>query len=109
MVDVLGLDSLGLNDAMAEPMSDLFDVSQSTWTYRPLVPSVLRSTTLPLPPAASACVAHPKHSAAYWTTAMDGQDFSSEDKLDTARFNRALWKGLKGKGTVRYEVGPGCE
>ena len=109
MVDVLGLDPLGLNDAMAEPMSDVFDVSQANWSYRPLVPPVLRSTTLPLPPAASACVARPKHSAAYWAAAMAGQDFSSEDKLDTARFNRALWKGLKGKGAAQYDGGPGCE
>jgi hypothetical protein len=27
---------------------------------------------------------------------MAGQDFSSEDRLDTPRFNRALWRGLKG-------------
>ena len=27
---------------------------------------------------------------------MAGQDFSREDHLDTARFNLALWKGLKG-------------
>ena len=27
---------------------------------------------------------------------MAGQDFSREDRLDTPRFNRALWRGLKG-------------
>jgi hypothetical protein len=25
---------------------------------------------------------------------MKGQDFTSEDRLDTAAFNRALWSGL---------------
>lgn len=35
--------------------------------------------------------------AAYWARAMAGQDFSSEDHLDTAAFNSALWQGL-GKG-----------
>ena len=109
MVDVLGVDPLGLNDAMAEPMSDVFDVSQASWTYHPLVPPVLRSTALPLPPAPSACVARPKHSARYWATAMAGQDFSSEDRLDTAKFNRALWKGLKGPGASHYAGAPGCE
>ena len=74
-----------------------------------MVPPVLRSTALPLPPAATACVARPKHSAAYWAAAMAGQDFSSEDRLDTVRFNRALWKGLKGRGTVSYDGGPGCQ
>jgi hypothetical protein len=28
---------------------------------------------------------------------MKGQDFSKEDRLDTARFNAALWQGL-GRG-----------
>jgi hypothetical protein len=28
---------------------------------------------------------------------MAGQDFSSEDRLDTPRFNRALWRGLEGE------------
>jgi hypothetical protein len=27
---------------------------------------------------------------------MAGQDFDREDHLDTARFNRALWRGMKG-------------
>ena len=27
---------------------------------------------------------------------MAGQDFSQEDRLDTAAFNLALWRGLKG-------------
>jgi hypothetical protein len=27
---------------------------------------------------------------------MAGQDFSREDHLDTAAFNLALWRGLKG-------------
>jgi hypothetical protein len=28
---------------------------------------------------------------------MAGQDFSREDHLDTAAFNLALWRGLKGE------------
>jgi YVTN family beta-propeller protein len=96
MVDILGLEPLGLNDAMAEPMTEVFDINQSSWTYKPLVPSVLRSTGLPLPPEEHACVAQPGRSAAWWEAAMKGQDFSAEDRLDTARFNRVLWQGLKG-------------
>jgi hypothetical protein len=60
---------------------------------------VLRTTQLPLPPltaAEAACPASPARPPAYWTAAMAGQDFSSEDRLDTARFNLALWRGLKG-------------
>ena len=32
--------------------------------------------------------------ADFWAAKMKGQDFSSEDRLDTARFNSALWQGL---------------
>ena len=95
---VLGLDPMGLTDSLAEPMSAVFDTAQSRWTYDAIVPQVLRSTALPLPPAALAradCTA-PTRSAAYWEAAMAGQDFSREDHLDTVAFNLALWKGLKG-------------
>jgi hypothetical protein len=28
---------------------------------------------------------------------MAGQDFGGEDRLDTARYNRALWTGMTGQ------------
>jgi DNA-binding beta-propeller fold protein YncE len=96
---VLGIAPLGLNDALARPMSDIFDVTKADWSFKAQVPAVLRTTTLPLPPeqaAEAACPARPARSAAYWTAAMAGQDFSREDHLDTVRFNHALWRGLKG-------------
>ncbi len=98
MEDIMGIPPMGLTDAQAEPMTDVFDLSQSTWTYDAIVPGVLRSTTLPLPPATvaeAACAPRPRP-ASYWAAAMAGQDFSSEDRLDTAAFNLALWRGLKG-------------
>jgi len=96
--DVLGLQPMGLTDAEAEPMSEVFDVSHADWSFDAVVPAVLRASTLPLPPAASALAACavPKRSAAYWTAVMKGQDFSREDHLDTAAYNQALWRGLKG-------------
>jgi hypothetical protein len=68
------------------------------WSFIATVPTVLRTTALPLPPLTTAkagCPVRPR-SAAYWSAAMAGQDFSREDHLDTARFNIALWKGIKG-------------
>jgi DNA-binding beta-propeller fold protein YncE len=100
---VLGLKPLGLNDGLATPMADLFDATQSQWSYRAEAASVLRSTKLPIPPdrfvpteerASLQCVGH---TAGYWAAAMKGQDFSKEDRLDTAAFNSALWRGL-GRG-----------
>jgi len=89
---------MGLTDALAEPMGEVFDAARSDWNYDAVVPGVLRSTALPLPPAtkARADCTRPTRSAAYWEAAMAGQDFSREDHLDTAAFNLALWKGLKG-------------
>ena len=99
MEAVLGLAPMGLNDALAEPMDEVFDVNQATWSFTAKVPAVLRSTALPLPPPTTAqatCVARPRHTAAWWTAAMKGQDFNEEDRLNTAAYNRALWRGLKG-------------
>jgi hypothetical protein len=97
--DVLGLAPMGLNDALAAPMADAFDLRQADWTFAAQVPAVLRATQLPLPPqtaAEAACPAPPPRSSAYWAAVMAGQDFSQEDRLDTPRFNHALWRGLKG-------------
>jgi DNA-binding beta-propeller fold protein YncE len=96
---VLGLKPLGLNDALAMPMADLFDPAQTQWTYRAEAAGILHRTQLPIPAdrfglageRASAC---PGRSAEFWAAAMKGQDFSSEDRLDSAAFNRALWSGL---------------
>jgi hypothetical protein len=96
---VLGLQPMGLNDALAAPMADAFDPKQADWSFTAQVPAVLRATQLPLPPPTAAeagCPTAAPRSSAYWTAAMAGQDFSSEDRLDTPRFNRALWRGLKG-------------
>jgi DNA-binding beta-propeller fold protein YncE len=95
---VLGLKPMNLNDALAMPMADIFDPNQTKWSYRADAAEVLRTTQLPIPAdrfaakkSASACAVH---DASFWAAAMKGQDFSSEDRLDTARFNRALWQGL---------------
>jgi DNA-binding beta-propeller fold protein YncE len=94
--EVLGMGPIGLNDALAAPMSDIFDSNAATWSYKAIVPNVLRSTQLPLPPDEHAKIEFPSHSAAYWMKATAGQDFSGADRIDPVAFNRALWEGLKG-------------
>ena len=96
---VLGLKPLGLNDALAAPMADLFDPTKAHWTFRSQAADVLRETQLPIPAdrfAVSGATADrcSVRSSAWWADAMRGQDFRTEDKLDTAAFNTALWKGL---------------
>ena len=96
---VLGLAPLGLNDALADPMAEVFDPNQPAWRFDARVPAVLRSTKLPLPPLSTAqagCTAAPRRSASWWAAAMKGQNFNEEDRLNTVAFNAALWRGLKG-------------
>ncbi len=104
--ELLGMKQLGLNDAAAAPMADIFSAEYVPWRYTARVPAVLRTTQLPLPPVAAgangaesdAIYSRPSHNAGWWTAHMQGQDFSVEDDLDTGRFNRALWLGLMGPG-----------
>ncbi|MBI0475038.1 hypothetical protein D9601_06650 [Sphingomonas sp. MA1305] len=96
---VLGLKPLGLNDGLAMPMADLFDPAQADWTYRAEAADVLHTTQLPIPadrfaPRVAATVGCPGRNADWWTAAMRGQNFRTEDHLDTAAFNAALWRGL---------------
>ncbi len=97
---LLGLKPLSLNDAFAAPMADVFDPAQTGWTYEAEASDVLRSTQLPISAdrfvhakqtAGATC---PLRSTQYWTAVMKGQDFRTEDKLDTEAFNAALWQGL---------------
>jgi hypothetical protein len=68
--ELLGIGPIGLNDALAAPMSDVFDPNVETWFYKAIVPDVLRSTKLPLSPDDHATIAYPKHAEIYWTKAM---------------------------------------
>ena len=102
--DILGFGPMGLNDALAGPMSAVFDTTRADWSFTAKVPAVLRTTSLPLPPQGSAqTVCRPRHDGAWWAAAMAGQDFSAEDRLDTGAYNLALWRGLK--GDAPYPVG----
>jgi hypothetical protein len=101
MEEVLGIKPLGLNDALQPPMAEVFSMEQSAWSYKARVPSVLRTTKLPLPAPTKQDKGGesdkvPTHDAAYWSAKTSGFDFSAEDKLDADRFNLVLWNGLKG-------------
>ena len=96
---------LGITDGLAQPMTEVFDDVARPWTYRAIVPEVLRTTELPLPARTAEnslsvkpalAYSTPRGDANYWAQAMKGQNFEREDDLDEPRYNRALWKGLKG-------------
>ena len=101
---VLGITPLGITDGLAQPMTEVFDDVALPWTYRAIVPEVLRTTQLPLPARTAenslsmpplVAYSKPRGDVNYWVKAMAGQNFEREDALDEPRYNRALWKGLK--------------
>ncbi len=97
MERVLGLQPVHLTDAVAQPMADVFDTAQASWTYTATPSAMLYNTTLPLPTrSASLRIPKPAHNAAYWAHVTKGLDFSKEDLVDPTNFNRILWQGLKG-------------
>jgi len=106
---VLDLKPMAMNDALARPMTELFDLKQATWSYRAEVPAALRTTDLPLPgktaDAGDLGLCRPLRSAQYWANAMAGLNFEVEDHLDTPRFNQALWTGMTGQASVPAPTG----
>ena len=89
--ELLGLAPLSHTDRSARPLDELFTREERPWAFEAKVPAVLRTTRLPLPPAAPGEVAElPRGDAAAWERAAQGQDFSTADALDAAAFNRAL-------------------
>ena len=106
MEDILGMGPMGINDDVIEPMANVFTTEQKPWTYTAVVPDVLRSTKLPVGkgavgnaagPTQSGAYAKPRHDAAYWAEKTKGMDFSVEDHVDPAKFNRIVWYGLVGE------------
>ncbi len=100
--DILGLDHLSLNDAYQGPMSQVFDLHQSSWGYSAKASALLQGTGLQklLPPAAHARARmSPTHQAAWWAARTMGYDWSQEDRIPAAAYNRVLWEGLMPAGT----------
>jgi YVTN family beta-propeller protein len=104
--DVLGMGPMGINDDTLSPMADVFTSDEKPWSYTAIVPAILRTSKLPLPPPTAAesssareypAYARSAHSANYWAAKTRGLDFSVEDHLNTPLFNRILWHGLKGR------------
>jgi len=97
--DILGTEHLNLNTAFQRPMVEVFDLQAGPWTYEAVASTVLKKTSLRIPPGVSWAAGpdvRPKHGAAYWAKATQGFDFSDADRVPPQRFNQALWRGLMG-------------
>jgi DNA-binding beta-propeller fold protein YncE len=108
IVGILGIEHLGLNDAEAEPMAEVFTTTAQSWTFDSAVPEILKGSQLPLNPGvanassalnAPAAYHRPLHDAAWWEEKTKGFDFSAEDKIDAGKYNLILWQGLVGDAT----------
>ena len=95
--EVLGVPPMNLNDAVAKPMTDIFNTMPSTWSFTAAPSAYLYCTKLAsqLPTPAQACPPTTQ-SAAYWAHATRKMNFTNEDDFDFALYNRVLWKGLMG-------------
>ncbi len=95
--EVLGLPPMNLNDALANPMADIFDNTAKPWSFTAEPSAYLYNTRLPLPPKPPGLVVPaPTQDAAYWAKVTKGMDFEGEDRFDFDQYNRILWKGLRG-------------
>lgn len=95
MEEVLGLGPMNLNDALAQPMSGIFNTYSTNWSFTATPAAILYCTSLPLPSPAIPCN-DPTPNARYWSRVTSGMDFTDADRVDGAQFNRILWKGLMG-------------
>ncbi|MGA7623581.1 MAG: alkaline phosphatase family protein [Candidatus Acidiferrales bacterium] len=103
--DILGTDYLGLNDANAKPMSDVFTEERNLQPYVAPIPGILCQ-----PPVDPTLVPECKdpgnrpvtaavkslHDGAWWAQATKGFNFNHPDLINADLFNRILWKGTMG-------------
>jgi DNA-binding beta-propeller fold protein YncE len=107
MVEILGIEHLGTYDALDAPMTAVFSKDTVHWDYHALVPEILRSTKLPLPPKTaknspkrdglSSLYNKPRHDASYWAEKTAGFNFDRADQIDAPKYNLIQWQGLVGE------------
>lgn len=103
--DILGVNYLGLNDANARPMSDVFMWQPNLTPYIAPIPGILclppvDPTLVPecKDPAGRPITAavKPLHDGAWWNQATKGLNFNHPDMVNADLFNRILWRGIMG-------------
>ena len=103
--DILGVHYLGLNDANAKPMSDVFTREPNRTPYLAPIPGILCQPPVD-PTLVPECqdpgnrpvtaAVKPLHDGAWWTQATKGFNFNHPDLINSNLFNRILWKGIMG-------------
>jgi DNA-binding beta-propeller fold protein YncE len=107
MGDLLGIDHLGVADANAAPMLDVFTETPDSTPYVAQVPGVLcaapvDSTLVPAcsdPSVVKTQAVSELHDAAWWAEQTKDLDFHDADRIDAEEFNHILWYGIMGSKT----------
>jgi len=95
--DVLGLGHLNLNDQYQRPMTEIFDLQHSTWSFTATTPApIATSLAAALKQKQPQQTFHDAQPASYWAQLTRGFDWSQEDRVPAVLFNQILWKGLTG-------------
>lgn len=95
--DVLGIEPLSMFDAYQRPMADIFDLKQTSWTFRATPSAALLGTKLPVPKHGRKRRFAFAHDARYWAAATRGYDWRAEDRINADAYNHVLWQGIRGK------------
>jgi len=103
--DILGVSYLGLNDANARPMSDVFIRQPNLQPYVAPIPGILCEPPVD-PTLVPECknpgsrpvtaAVKPLHDGAWWANATKGFNFKHPDMVNADLFNRILWRGIMG-------------
>jgi YVTN family beta-propeller protein len=103
--DILGVNYLGLNDANAVPMSDVFIQQPNLQPYTAPIPGILCEPPVD-PDLVPECKTPGKrpitaavkslHDGAWWAQATKGFNFNHPDMINSDVFNRILWRGIMG-------------
>jgi YVTN family beta-propeller protein len=88
---------LNLNDAYQRPMTAIFDLNQSAWTYKAITPApIAMALGKPQQDSMISPAFRDAHPASYWALQTRGFDWSVEDRVPAVLFNQIIWKGLTG-------------
>jgi YVTN family beta-propeller protein len=103
MEDILGIDHLGMNDANAPPMSDVFTTHPNLQPYTVIIPGVLcqppvHPDLVPQcndPLARKTRPVRAQRGPSWWRDRAKRFVFTRPDSGDADAFNRLVWEGLR--------------
>jgi len=113
MEDLLGMDYLGLNDANAASMDDVFATQPDLQPYNVLIPGNLCQPPVhtdlvpdcynPQMQSRKTRAIRTLHDGRWWGVHTNRFSFRTPDGNDAGKYNRLLWEGIVGKAVAYPE------